>query len=429
MKRLFILAFLGLNLSTFAFAAATTNTITLTSYYPAPYGAYDRLRLVPRDTLGATCTDEQEGTLYIPNTTNVINQCQTSNWVPVGNGLWERTIVGANLLKFDSIADIDQYYLRDFALYGNVDVRQPYVGIGTNDPTSYLHILSGASNPAVSPTYIRLQNMSTLVNAGQGPGGRIAFAGTAGDHVILRALFENLTAGSLQSSFGIFLRDGSAAANPVEQFHLNGNGYLGIRDTSPSAILELAGNATYPPLALFANSLPYVMISSNNVAARNGDVLTITANGWVGINTPAPEQRLDVNGNIRATALILTSDAALKKDIAPVQNALDKISRLNGVSFEWKDNAQQTDHRKHIGVIAQEVEKIFPESVYGQEGAKAVDYPSLIAPLIEAVKELKNQNQTLGQQLKAQSQQIYEQQQQIESLKNSRTIKEPVLTP
>lgn len=431
MKRFLILALLGLNFSSLAFADPV-NTVTLTSYYPAPFGAYDRMRLVPRAPLGAgTCTAANEGTLYIPDSTFAINQCRAGTWVPIGDGLWRVERTSANA-RFDSIADIDQYFLRNFGSYWDVDILQPYVGIGTDDPTAYLHIFRGANDPTpgVSPTFIRVQNQSGVLNPGVGPGGKIAFAGAGGDNVVLRALFTKISA-PRASSLGIFLRDGSDP-NLIEQFRILGNGYLGIRDTDPSAILELAGNAVYPPAAPDNNSLPYLMISSNNVAARNGDVLTILPNGNVGINMllpTVPTEKLDVNGNIRATALILTSDAALKKDIAPVENALDKISRLNGVSFEWKDNAQPTDHRKHIGVLAQEVEKIFPESVYGQEGAKGVDYPSLIAPLIEAVKELKNQNQAMDQQLKAQSQQIHEQQQQIESLKNSLAIKEPVLTP
>ncbi len=431
MKRLFIFAFLGSIFSTFAFAQSTTNTVTLTSYYPAPYGAYDRMRLVPRATLGGSCTAAQEGTLYIPNTTNLINQCRGGNWEPIGDGLWKLVPTPGNLAVHETTAMIDQYFFRAQETtptnpgYWDDTLVRPYVGIGTNAPTTYLHIISkfNDSAPGVSPTYIRIQNINSNVNP-NGPGAKFAFAGAGGDNVVLRALFSKITAPQA-SSLGIFLRDGSAA-NLIEQFRMMGNGYLGIRDTDPSAILELAGNALIGPPAV-ANSLPYLMISSNNVADRNGDILTITANGLVGINTAAPGQLLDVNGNIRATTLILTSDAALKKDIAPVENALDKISQLNGVSFQWKD--KPTDHRKHIGVLAQEVEKIFPESVYGQEGAKGVDYPSLIAPLIEAVKELKNQNQVLDQQLKAQSQQIHEQQQQIEALKNSRTIKEPVLTP
>ncbi len=425
MKRFLFLLVFVLDFASLTFAAGPVNTITLTSYYPAPYGAYDRMRLVPREDLGLTCSTGQEGTLYTNEDDRLIYQCRFGNWVGIGDGLWRVENTPANA-RFDSIAQIDQYYLRDFALYNNVDVRQPYVGIGTNDPTSYLHILSGDKNPAISPTYIRLQNMSSIVNP-QGPGGKIAFAGAAGDHTIIRALFENLTAGSLQSSLGIFLRDGSAAAAAIEQFHLSGNGFLGIRDTAPSAILELAGNALIGPPAA-ANTLPYLRISSNNVDARNGDVLTIDKDGNVGIANSGPLTfKLQVNGDIKVNSTTYSSDVHLKKDIAPVINALDKISRLKGVSFEWKD--RPTDHRKHIGVIAQDVEKIFPEVVYGQEGDKSVDYASLIAPLIEAVKELKNQNQTLDQQLKAQSRQILEQQQQIESLKNAQTIRKPVLTP
>jgi hypothetical protein len=65
------------------------------------------------------------------------------------------------------------------------------------------------------------------------------------------------------------------------------------------------------------------------------------------------------------------------------------VRRLRGVSFEWRDNAPPGHHGPDLGVIAQEVEEVFPELVKTDEqGYKRVNYVGLIAPLIEAVKEL-----------------------------------------
>ncbi|MDP9195638.1 MAG: tail fiber domain-containing protein [Pseudomonadota bacterium] len=80
------------------------------------------------------------------------------------------------------------------------------------------------------------------------------------------------------------------------------------------------------------------------------------------------------------------SDRRLKKDIVPVQNALEKLLKLQGVGFAWKE-----DGTHDLGVIAQDVEKVFPELVYdnpANKGMKAVRYHSLIAPVIEAIREL-----------------------------------------
>ena len=80
-----------------------------------------------------------------------------------------------------------------------------------------------------------------------------------------------------------------------------------------------------------------------------------------------------------------TSDINLKKDIEVITDATDLIKKLNGVRFTWKVN-----DRKSLGVIAQEVEELFPELISERTdtGTKSVNYNGLVGVLIEAVKEL-----------------------------------------
>ncbi|MGG7663887.1 tail fiber domain-containing protein [Dyadobacter sp. BHUBP1] len=85
------------------------------------------------------------------------------------------------------------------------------------------------------------------------------------------------------------------------------------------------------------------------------------------------------------------SDRRLKYHISPLTGSLTKISELGGYHYFWK--SQQANRRLQTGVIAQEVEKIFPELVTtDSEGFKSVDYTGLIPHLIEAVKELNEKN-------------------------------------
>ena len=81
------------------------------------------------------------------------------------------------------------------------------------------------------------------------------------------------------------------------------------------------------------------------------------------------------------------SDITLKKDITTLDNALDKILQLRGVNFFWKDAWR--GEGSQVGLVAQEVEKVFPEvvSTFDKSGLKGVQYDRLVAPLIEAVKE------------------------------------------
>jgi len=125
--------------------------------------------------------------------------------------------------------------------------------------------------------------------------------------------------------------------------------------------------------------------------------LNITAGGRVGIGTTTPAEKLDVNGNIRCVSLTQTSDSRFKKDVRPLTAALEGISQLNSVTYHWRLDefpAMGFDDKKQIGLVAQDVERVLPELVSeSKDGYKAVSYTKLTAVLVEAVKELKTENQ------------------------------------
>jgi hypothetical protein len=96
-------------------------------------------------------------------------------------------------------------------------------------------------------------------------------------------------------------------------------------------------------------------------------------------------------GEVRSTGDVIayySSDKRLKDNITPIDNALDKVNKLGGYEFDW--NNKQDSYQGHdIGVVAQEVEAIFPELVITRDnGFKAVKYEKLVAVLIQATKEL-----------------------------------------
>ncbi|MFN8471193.1 MAG: tail fiber domain-containing protein [Anaerolineae bacterium] len=126
----------------------------------------------------------------------------------------------------------------------------------------------------------------------------------------------------------------------------------------------------------------------------------IRASGGVGIGTNSPAYKLDVAGPAHASSFPTSSDQRLKMNVVELSDVLPKLERVRGVSFDWNDKyvamGRSTGHRE-IGVIAQEVEAVFPELVtrWGPEEYRAVDYGRLTGVLIEAVKELHHENAAL----------------------------------
>lgn len=120
--------------------------------------------------------------------------------------------------------------------------------------------------------------------------------------------------------------------------------------------------------------------------------MTITNDGYVGIGTTTPTEKLHVIGNILASGTITPSDIRFKKNIETLENSLQKISEIRGVGYDLRKDEfpnRGFSEKHQLGVLAQEVEKVFPEVVHTDStGYKAVNYQMLIAPLIEAVKSL-----------------------------------------
>jgi hypothetical protein len=111
------------------------------------------------------------------------------------------------------------------------------------------------------------------------------------------------------------------------------------------------------------------------------------------ISNSTTDGRIDASNDIVAFS---TSDKKLKKKIKNIPNALEKISQINGVTFEWKKTDEKMKKEVHsneghdVGVIAQEVEKVLPEVVITRDnGYKAVKYEKIIPLLVESIKELK----------------------------------------
>ena len=199
----------------------------------------------------------------------------------------------------------------------------------------------------------------------------------------------------------------------TEAMRITSAGLVGIGESSPDGLLHLTGdtNSNGAELYLqvnnnnttdnlgaihFGNNVDSTlsMIRGSTAAANNSSYLSFY-NSATGTQTERMRLETDgdlhVDGNVVAYSTTV-SDIRLKKDIAPIEDAVTKVQQLNGCTFTYLK-----DDRKSAGLIAQDVEKVLPSAViedkavfHGEEGEtyKTVQYDQVIGLLVEAVKEL-----------------------------------------
>jgi hypothetical protein len=123
---------------------------------------------------------------------------------------------------------------------------------------------------------------------------------------------------------------------------------------------------------------------------------TIAIGQSVATNATPTFGNLTINGSINATGDITayyTSDKRHKNNIQPITDALLKVSKLNGVTWEWNDDVHEvTKSTPKTGLIAQEVQEVLPEVIKEREdGFLALDYSKMMGLMVEAIKEQQTQ--------------------------------------
>lgn len=307
------------------------------------------------------------------------------------------------------------------------------VGVGTSSPSQKLHVVGSilCSGTVTAPTF------SGVLNNGNS----LSTSGWYFDtNSKPRLLFNSLG----KTSFG--------SADSVYDFRNAGDGQgqgviscgqmgIGLGATLPSDRLHVSGNI------LCSGTVTAAGITCTSINTQNNDISvgsgTMYANwfrstgtsGWLN-NTHQGgwymnegttvkvfnDKHIYTGGNVTAADVFTTSDARLKTDIEILRDPLNKIDELNGVYFKWtsdyvdygkegKEGKEETNEnlpdrekekkKRHIGFIAQDVQKVLPEVVNEDaDGYLSVSYANVVALLVEGMKELRRENKMMKEENK-----------------------------
>ena len=281
----------------------------------------------------------------------------------------------------------------------------------TNISDTYIGVIHAGGAPlSASNTqllYDGFGNGSSLsigrINAGARITGSTVITGNLTNTGV--ATSNSIVTGSITASGNLLLANG---INGDPAFIEVGNGRTGNGTTYID--FHTSPGTDFDARILGTGSTTLTQNNGPIVFVANGEKMRITADGKVGINNNAPTYNLDVTGTFRATGAAYvggviygsddivaysTSDKNLKDNIKNIASPLDKISKINGVTFDW-NSKQDIYTGSDVGVIAQEIEEVLPSIVTTREnGYKAVNYEKIVPLLIESIKELKLQNDNL----------------------------------
>jgi len=228
---------------------------------------------------------------------------------------------------------------------------------------------------------------------------------------------------------------GYQAASHGADIAVIGNGTTASIDPGADGVTAL-GSSAYRYTSVHAEdyqaladaATPAAMTFVADTGAQDDDSWRIQAadSGAFAISSFATGSYVDIvsadnNGDVTVAGdLLVNSDERLKQEIQPLENALDKLSGIQGKTYTWKEGSHR-DQGPQIGLLAQEVEQQLPELVSTNPGTdiKSVNYNGFVPVLINAVDELKDLAKGQQEEISLLRQQLAQQQQLIEALKKN----------
>ena len=284
---------------------------------------------------------------------------------------------------------------------GNASVDLDRVTVDVRGPSTVFGIYGTPGSGLAAE--LRVHDSSVKVtNTGGGLASGILYSGT-GRQVISDSRIESISS----SASGVYgVRQFNVAATTEISNSLILSRLVGLSDNfggtirasnclidAPTELEQLGGGilSTFDCLDELGQA-----VGDNRGWSRTGAIVSLTDVGdTVGIGTGAPTFTLEVNGTAGKPgggSWSNSSDRRLKKNIADMEGVLDRLLKLRGVTYEYIDpEAIRELPGTRLGMIAQEVEEVFPDWVHTADGYKRLTYRGFEALTVEALRELRQE--------------------------------------
>jgi len=317
-----------------------------------------------------------------------------------------------------------------YGIHSSTTGQEPGVKGVTNTTSSYCSAILGEATSTTGTVY-GVRGVSAS-NSGMGVVGRATAASgeTTGvygqsDSIGGRGVVGWASNGS-GANYGGYFQVASADGTGVFAFHDSGSG------TAPALMArnDSGSNYAYSVHGKLNNTSAGSMsagVRGENIGTGSGGIGvwgSQSGTGWgvygscaggIGVRAWGGYYGVYSVGSIFTTGTYDTSsDVRFKKDVEPLTDSLSKIMKLRGVEFSWKQD-EYPEHNfseeRQVGLIAQEVAEVLPEVVNksnDEEGFYSVSYGRIVPVLIEAIKELKAENDLLKEQLQMQNKSLIE---------------------
>ena len=365
-----------------------------------------------QDIVGAMVSSNTETNISVTydDTNGKLNFASTDTNTQLSDAQVRSKISGTGLISYNSSTGVISTTANNYSLpAGSSTTRGGFkIGYAENGKNYPVEVSSEKMYVNVPWTDTNTNTVTSVGVAGSEATGTVTIAASgaasvsqSGNTVTINATdtnttyseYSGTTAGLVPSGNGnqgyFLMEDGTWAVPTDTNTTYSAGAGLDLSGTT----FSVEGNLSGDVYAIGRDGNDKYVVNTTNHAWYLDGVLDMRLNN---------NGNLDVDGDVIAYSTVTSSDRRLKTDIETLENASDKVKALRGVSFTW-DHGKKTG-KKDIGLIAQEVEEVVPEIVGEAElldgtMAKHVDYPKLVALLIESNKELMSRIETLEAKL------------------------------